>query len=101
MQRVVLEDIMSLAQSAQMTQVRAIAAQSLRSIQKRSSAPLATASAGEQAHRQLMVDDIKRFFEQGMDLWRPAPTPDAPPGAPIGDTGLDYLLGLDICRWRR
>jgi hypothetical protein len=31
---------------------------------------------------------------------RPATPPDPPPGAPIGDTGLDYLLGIDICRVR-
>jgi hypothetical protein len=101
MERVVLDDIMSLAQSAPMTQVRAIAVQSLRTISRRNAAPLAAAPAAELAHRQLIVDDIKRFFEQGMDLWRPAAIPDAPPGAPIGDTGLDYLLGLDRCFIRR
>jgi hypothetical protein len=101
MERVVLDDIMALAQSAPMTQVRAIAVQSLRTISRRNAAPAAAAPAAEQAHRQLIVDDIKRFFEQGMDLWRPAAIPDAPPGAPIGDTGLDYLLGLDRCFIRR
>jgi hypothetical protein len=84
-----------------MTQVRAIASQTLRQLQRRSGAPAAAIAVGEQAHRQLIADDITRFFEQGMDLWRPAAVPDAPPGAPIGDTGLDYLLGLDRCfiRW--
>ena len=99
MERVVLENVMSLAQTAPMTQVRAIAAQTLRRLQSRNTPPVS--SLPEQAHRQLMVDDIKRFFEQGMDLLRPAATPAPPPGAPIGDSGMDYLLGLDICRvWR-
>jgi hypothetical protein len=95
MERVVLEQIMSLAQTAPMTQVRALATQTLRRLQSRNAA--AVPAAAEQAHRQLIVDDIKRFFDQGMDLLRPAAIPAAPPGAPIGDTGLDYLLGLDRC----
>jgi hypothetical protein len=90
---------MALAQSASLTQVRAIATQTLRRLQQRNT--LTVAAVAEQAHRQLIVDDIKRFFDQGMDLLRPAPTPAPPPGAPIGDTGLDYLLGLDGCIWRR
>jgi hypothetical protein len=99
MERVVISQVMELAQTASMTQVRALASQTLRQLQKRSA--LVSTVAAEQAHRQLIVDDVKRFFEQGMDLWRPAAVPAAPPGAPIGDTGMDYLFGLDICRvWR-
>ena len=99
MERVVLEQIMSLAQSAPMTQVRAIASQTLRRLQQRNTALVSVVA--EQAHRQLIVDDIKRFLEQGMDLLRPAAIPAPPPGAPIGDTGMDYLLGLDTCLLRR
>jgi len=101
MERVVISQVMSMAQTAPNTQVRAIASQTLRQLQRRSSAPAAAVAVGEQAHRALIADDIKRFFEQGMDLWRPAAVPDAPPGAPIGDTGMDYLFGLDRCFVRR
>ena len=52
------------------------------------------------AHRQLIVDDLKRFFDRSADTMRPADTPQPPPGAPIGEFGLDYLLGLDGCRQR-
>jgi hypothetical protein len=52
------------------------------------------------AHRALLASDVKRFLERPFDNMRPAATPNAPPGAPIGDTGLDYLLGLDACWWR-
>jgi hypothetical protein len=97
MERVVLSRLMALADNASMTQVRALATQALRRVQAR---PPATQPA-EQAHRQLMVDDIKRFFEQGLADLAPSPIPAAPPGAPIGDTGLDYLLGLDVCRYWR
>jgi hypothetical protein len=99
MERVVLEQVMQLAQTAPMTQVRAIASQTLRQLQTRNTGVVA--AAPERAHRQLIVDDIKRFFDQGMDLLRPAAIPAPPPGAPIGDTGMDYLLGLDGCRLGR
>jgi len=95
MERALLSRIMALAQSAQMTQVRAIATHTLRRLQARFTPPVA--AVAEQAHRQLVVDDIKRFLEQPADLLRPAAIPAAPPGAPIGDYGLDYLLGLDGC----
>ena len=95
MERAVINQFMGLAQSAPMTQVRAIATQALRRIQARNTA--AVANGAEQAHRQLIVDDIKRFFERSADTMRPAATPDAPPGAPIGMYDLDYLLGLDRC----
>ena len=45
------------------------------------------------AQRQLMAADIKRFLERPLDPARPFPhpTPDAPPGAPIGDVPQDWL----------
>jgi hypothetical protein len=94
----VLGRLMGLAQSAANTQVRAIATQTLRRLQTRHTA--AVTVTAEHAHRQLMVDDIKRFLEQGRDLMPPATPPAAPPGAPIGDYDLDYMLGLDACIWR-
>jgi hypothetical protein len=98
MERVLVGRLMGLAQSAPNTQVRAIATLSLRRLQTRHT-PAVTVVA-ERAHRQLMVDDIKRFLEQGRDLMPPATPPAAPPGAPIGDYDLDYMLGLDLCAWR-
>jgi hypothetical protein len=47
------------------------------------------------AHRALLAADIKRFLE------RPAPPatrvdiPAAPPGAPIGDPGMDWLNRME------
>ena len=45
------------------------------------------------AQRQLLAADIKRFLERPLDLARPFQhaAPDAPPGAPIGDPGQDWL----------
>jgi hypothetical protein len=100
MERVVISRLMSLAQSAPMTQVRAIATQSLKRLQTRNAAAAPGQVAAESAHRQLIVDDLKRFFERSADTMRPAETPQPPPGAPIGEFGLDYLLGIDVCRIR-
>jgi hypothetical protein len=97
MERVVVIRVMALAETAPLTQVRALAADTLRRIRQMSTVP--AAAAAEQAHRRLIVDDVTRFFDHGTDRLRPAPMPAAPPGAPIGDTGLDYLLGLDACIW--
>ena len=98
MERVVLNRVMSLAQSAPMMQVRAIATQTLKRLQTRYALP--TTPAAEFAHRQLIVDDLKRFFERDADTIAPAATPAAPPGAPIGMFDLDFLLGVDYCRIR-
>jgi hypothetical protein len=88
-QRVVVERLTTLASSSDMSQVRAIATSAL---QKRMQT-LTNGSAG--AHEMLLAADIKRFLE------RPAPTdtrpeiPSAPPGAPIGDPGMDWLNRLE------
>jgi hypothetical protein len=83
-----------------MTQVRALATATLRRVQTRYAAAAAGPPSAEVAHRQLVADDIKRFFERSADTMRPAAMPQPPPGAPIGDYDLDYLLGIDVCRFR-
>ena len=97
MERVVMSGLMSLAESAQMAQVRAMATRTLKQLQTRYATPVTVVA--ESAHRQLVADDIKRFFERPTEL-RPAAIPGPPPGAPIGDYDLDYLFGFDICRIR-
>jgi hypothetical protein len=96
MERTLVSRLMNLAESAPMPQVRALATAQVRNVEgfPDSGAPDAI------AHRALLSSDIKRFLERPFDNMRPAPTPSAPPGAPIGDTGLDYLLGFDACWWR-
>jgi hypothetical protein len=91
-QRVVVDNLMSLAGSATMPQVRAVATHKLRQVgEGQARAP----DGATQAHQQLIAADVKRFLD------RPAPpatttsTPSAPPGAPIGDPGMDWLRRLE------
>jgi hypothetical protein len=92
-QRVTVEHLMTLAGGASMPQVRAIASHRLQRQLTALQAPQTSAAAT--AHGTLLGADIKRFLE------RPAPTatrsdiPEAPPGAPIGDPGMDWLRRLE------
>ena len=100
MERAVVSQLMELAEGAPNTQVRAITTQALKNLQRRASMP-GVAMTADGAHRQLLEDDIKRFMDRPYTELRPNAIPAAPPGAPIGDTGMDYLLGFDSCGWRR
>jgi hypothetical protein len=102
MERVVVTQLMSLAESATMTQVRAIATQALKALPRRASLLASkTTNVDERAHRQLLADEVRRFLDRPYTELRPANIPAPPPGAPIGDFGMDYLLGLDACGWIR
>jgi len=95
-ERVLVDRVMWLAQSAPNAQVRAIASLKLDRIRTRSTTGTAAAGFGEseRAHRQLLAADIKRFMERGMvDAMggKIVPPSAAPPGAPIGDIGQDWL----------
>lgn len=104
-ERVLVDRVMWLAQSAPNTQVRAIAALKLDRIRSRSVTSGASASTfgeSERAHRGLMAADIKRFLERpvvdqmGGRIVPPSP---APPGAPIGDMGQNWLARPPQCDW--
>jgi hypothetical protein len=88
-ERVLVDRIMWLATAAPNAQVRAIAALKLKSL---ASGLNVTGTAGdEQAHHTLLAADIKRFLERPAETMHVMPPPDAPPGAPIGDAGMDWL----------
>src|SRR5438477_11657600 len=90
---------MQLTNAAPRPQVRAIAAFKLKAIEARmgKAVPPAAATAADSAHRQMLASDIQRFFTgPGDQASRIIAVPSLPPGAPIGDSPLDYLLGLDL-----
>ena len=90
--RVVAEGLMGLAASAQMPQVRAVAAQRLDRLgtmaEGRSQAYDANA-----AHFALLAEDIRRFRERPYGALTSPGAPSAPPGAPIGSPAMDWIGG--------
>jgi len=87
-QRVVVDELMGLAASAEMPQVRAIATLNL-SRELDGFAKLRPTN-DETAHVALLGRDIKRFLDNPETYKRPAP-PVVPPGAPIGDVPFDWI----------
>ncbi len=80
-ERVVVDRLMDAAANARMPQVRAVVQAALAMIVK---------MGGTDPNRALMAQDIQRFNARPS----PAPlvaTPIPPPGAPIGDPGMDFL----------
>jgi hypothetical protein len=95
----VIERLMTLAANADMPQVRAIATQKLQQRAARLSALPVTAAAAS-AHASLLASDIKRFIERPFAPATRGEIPTAPPGAPIGDPGMDWLGRLSpLCGW--
>jgi len=80
-ERVVVDRLMDTVADARMPQVRAIAQAALGNIAR---------MGGSDPNRGLMASDIERFNQR--PLAAPMATmPVAPPGAPIGDPGMDFL----------
>jgi hypothetical protein len=97
--QVVVSRLMDLADTAPMPQVRAIALQKLKEVRQRASA--AGATPGDLPMLQLIASDIERFLNRPAEPARRIAPPGTPPGAPIGDNGLQYLIGDSGCWWIR
>jgi hypothetical protein len=90
-QRVAAEQLMALAASADMPQVRAIVTAKLEGARTRLlSMAAANADESTAAHAALLARDIARFLDNSEAFKRPAPIV-IPPGAPIGEPGWDWL----------
>jgi hypothetical protein len=89
-ERVLVDRVMWLATGAPNGQVRAIASLKLAKLAARLKGVVSTGEA-EQAQNALLAADIKRFLDRPADPIQVIPAADAPPGAPIGDSGLDWL----------
>jgi hypothetical protein len=108
-ERVVVDELMDLAGSAPMSQVRAIATFKVQQRGVELARVVAAAvpngggagNEGEMAHANLLAADISRF------LTRPAnpvatrfASPTAPPGAPIGEPAMEWFKWLEPdCTW--
>jgi hypothetical protein len=97
-ERVLVDRLMWLATGAPNGQVRAVASLRLSKLAARLRSD-STANESETAQRTLLAADIKRFLERPADPMRVLPAPEAPPGAPIGDPGMDWLAPVPGCTW--
>ena len=87
--RVLAEQLMALAGGASMPQVRAIATQQLEGLP--TTGMPAPPTRDDSAFRTLLAADVKRFLERPLAPVTAPAAADAPPGAPIGDPGMDWL----------
>ena len=85
-QDVVTEELMHLAATAPMPQVRAIATLELNELRMRAEqdSKARTGDEGRRAHLALLAAEIGRFQERPYDPRQIAQPPEAPPGSPIG-----------------
>jgi hypothetical protein len=98
-ERVLVDRVMWLASASPNSQVRAIASLKLQKLAARLRAE-AGRSESDQALHTLIAADIKRFLERpAADQQKVIPASPAPPGAPIGDLGQDWLMRPDWCEW--
>jgi len=89
---IVVDELMTLAASASMPQVRGLAAHRLRSLGEL--LVERDGSAAEEAHAQRLADEIRRFHDRPAEpASRPEPLP-PPPGSPIGGGGSRRGLAL-------
>ena len=99
-QRVVVERLMELAERAPMVQVRAVTTLQLETLT--TALEMTGVTAAEQAHRQLLSRDIRRFLSRPASTQVDITQPQPPPGSPIGDPALEWLAGLDRwCDWEQ
>lgn len=116
-ERLVVDELIDLAESAPMPQVRAIAALKLqrRGAELARVAAAADASGGNGngsaqgpgageaavAHAALLSADIKRFLERPVAaVAARTAAPSAPPGAPIGEPAMEWLHRVEpACSW--
>ena len=99
-ERALVDRLTWLAEGDPNPEVRAVAALRLSRLATRLRSPAGGGSTdGDRAQSALLAADIKRFLERPAPAAAIMPAPPQPPGAPIGDTGMDFL-GLPYgCSW--
>jgi hypothetical protein len=89
-QRVVVEELMELAASARMPQVRAMATLKLEELRRRVEPGQGRSDESSRAHSALLAADIRRFLERDYDPTGSVAPLEPPPGSPIGEPGTEW-----------
>ncbi len=89
-ERVLVDRVTWLATAAPNGQVRAVASIKLQKLAARLRAEVGKTEP-DVAQHTLLAADIKRFLERPAEVARMLPAPSAPPGAPIGYVGQNWL----------
>jgi uncharacterized protein DUF4953/uncharacterized protein DUF5117 len=97
-QQVLVDRLKWLASAAPNGQVRAVASLKLQRLGARLRTP--RPAQADAAQDTLIAADIKRFLERTDEVAKQIPAPPAPPGAPIGDLGQNWLVSPDWCVYR-
>ncbi len=97
-ERVLVDRVTWLATTAPNGQVRAMASMKLQKLAARLRAEVGRSEA-DVAQHTLLAADIKRFLERPAETAKILPAAPAPPGAPIGDVGQNWLASPDWCVW--
>ena len=97
-ERVLIDRLMWLATAAPNGQARAVASMKLQRLGTRLKTTTGK-SEPDIAQHTLLAANITRFLERPAEVARLIPPPNAPPGAPIGDFGQDWLRTPSWCAW--
>ncbi len=89
-ERALVSRVVWLAVGSSNGQVRAVASYRLQKLTTRLKSEAAKSDA-DASHRALLVADIKRYLEHPSDVAAIVAAAAAPPGAPIGDIGEEWL----------
>jgi uncharacterized protein DUF4953/uncharacterized protein DUF5117 len=98
-ERVLADRLTWLATAAPNSQTRAIASLRLSKLAARLTGGPTTTDEADQAQHALLAADIKRFLERPAPTAAMLPAAPQPPGAPIGDPGMDFLAPAPACGW--
>jgi hypothetical protein len=101
MQYVLVDQLMSLASTASMPQVRAVATYKLKAIAAgigegsgRTTSAAPARSEAQTATAVYLAAEINRFLDRPSPPAQRIAVPEAPPGAPIGQPAMDWLRRL-------
>ncbi len=99
-ERVVIDRLLALASSAPMPQVRAVTSMRLEQKLIELAGSRQDVSDADAAHYALVVRDISRFLERPAAEFAQPATMSAPPGAPIGQPAMEWLVRVEPpCSW--